>query len=384
MVDNKKRTVMNTITRLVVCLIILLTVATGNAQKEQDSLKQESTLKKEGLADIDQEIQKLIALKSKVEAQEREYLKQDIARINKRLDNDEITPEEAENLKKEAAVKRAKNIEDKRAIIDKKIAIYKRTDRAYEAGLPRSDSDQTVIRIGGSDETSESFIYIGKREFDKPRKYDRRTTSDIVFAFGLNNTLIDGQDLGDSPYKIAGSGFMELGYAWKTRIFDNTNFWRLKYGFSFQWNKLDIKDNQYFVNTNGDIALQEFPAEVNKVKFRTTNLVFPVHMEFGPSKKIEGENYFRYSTRKKYKIGLGAYAGLNIGSMQKLKYKEDGNRIKDKQRGGFEVNEFVYGVSSYVAWGSVALYAKYDLNPLFKNQMVDQNNISLGVRFDMD
>ena len=70
--------------------------------------------------------------------------------------------------------------------------------------------------------------------------------------------------------------------------------------------------------------------------------------------------------------------------MQKLKYKEDGNRIKNKQRGGFEVNEFVYGVSGYVALGGVALYAKYDLNPLFKNQSVDQNNISLGVRFDMD
>ena len=172
--------------------------------------------------------------------------------------------------------------------------------------------------------------------------------------------------------------------AWKTRIFENTNFWRLKYGFSFQWNKLDIKDNQFLVKEGDVISLQEFPFDANKIKFRTTNLVFPVHLEFGPSKKKEHDTYFRYSTFKKLKIGLGGYAGLNIGTMQKLKYKDDGDREKDKQRGSFNVNEFVYGVSGYVALGGTALYVKYDLNPIFKDQAVDQNNISVGVRFDMD
>ncbi|MEZ4977430.1 MAG: hypothetical protein R2802_12870 [Flavobacteriaceae bacterium] len=63
---------------------------------------------------------------------------------------------------------------------------------------------------------------------------------------------------------------------------------RLKYGFSLQWNKLDIKDNQYFVEDEADqVSLVDFPQNVSKSKFRTTNLVFPVHFEFGPSKKIE-------------------------------------------------------------------------------------------------
>jgi len=29
------------------------------------------------------------------------------------------------------------------------------------------------------------------------------------------------------------------------------------------------------------------------------------------------------------------------------------------------------------------LYLKYDLNPLFKDNVIDQNNISLGLRFDL-
>ena len=362
---------MNTITRLVVYLIISLTVAAGYAQETKtDSTKTTSNQYK---------IEALQELKAKIEKEEREFLKQEIESINQRLDAKDITAAEAEVLKKEAAKKRAANIENRIAIIDNKIALLSRNESGYDAEQ-RSDG-YFAIKFG-DDEEEWTAIQLGRK--NRPRKYDRRTTSDIVFAFGFNNALIDGQDLGDSPYKIAGSGFMELGYAWKTRIFQNTNFWRLKYGFSFQWNKLDIKDNQFLVNNDDQITLQEFPVELNKAKFRTTNLVFPVHLEFGPSKKIERKNYFRYSTHNRFKIGLGGYAGLNIGSMQKLKYKEDGNRIKDKQRGGFEVNEFVYGLSSYVAWGDVALYVKYDLNPLFKDQAVDQNNISVGIRFDMD
>ncbi|MBV7269262.1 hypothetical protein [Winogradskyella luteola] len=365
---------MNTITRLVVYTIIAMTFATVQGQdRKLDSIRK---------VEVDEKINDLENEKTKIEAQEKEILKLKISKINKRLDKKEITAEEAENLKKEAAKIAALNIETRTEIINGKIALLNRN--GYDAYQHKRDDDGFILRIGGDENTSESFIYIGEKSQDKPRKYDRRTTEDVVFAIGFNNALIDGQSIDDSPYKIGGSGFLELGYAWKTRIFDNTNFWRLKYGFSFQWNKLDIKDDQYFVNNDDEISLQEFPSNLDKAKFRTTNLVFPVHLEFGPSKKIEKEDYFRYSTRKKLKIGLGGYAGLNIGSMQKLKYKEDGNRIKDKQRGGFEVSSFVYGLSGYVALGEVALYVKYDLNPLFKNQAIDQNNISVGVRFDMD
>ncbi|WP_339755022.1 hypothetical protein [uncultured Winogradskyella sp.] len=366
---------MNTITRLVVYLVLSLTFATVQGQNNEiDSTRKEK---------IDSKIIGLESDRAKIETQEKAILKLKISKINKRLDNKEITAEEAENLKKEAAKIAALNIENRRQIIDQKIELLRRN--GYDAyQYRRDDENRVIIRIGGDENTNDSFIFVGDKSDDKPRRFDRRTTEDIVFAIGFNNALIDGQNIDDSPYKIGGSGFIELGYAWKTRIFDNTNFWRLKYGFSFQWNKFDIKDNNYLVNTDGDISLQEFPSDLNKAKFRTTNLVFPVHIEFGPSKKIEKKNYFRYSTHNKLKVGLGGYAGLNIGSMQKLKYKEDGNRIKDKQRGGFEVSEFVYGVSGYVALGDMALYVKYDLNPLFKNQTVDQNNISVGVRFDMD
>ncbi|GGW67986.1 hypothetical protein DFQ11_10493 [Winogradskyella epiphytica] len=369
---------MNTITKLVVYLVLSLSFTSLSAQtKAADSIRK---------AEINQKISALEEKKSKIEEEEKESLKTKISIINKRLDAGEITAEQAENLKKEAAKVAALNIENRRDILDKQIALLQRN--ANEAGLyvkSDTETDGYLFRIGGSkDNRGDSFFYLGEKSKDKLRKYDLRTSTDVVFAIGFNNAIIEGQKLDDSPYKIGGSGFIELGYAWKTRILENSNFFRLKYGFSLQWNKLNIKNNNYLVNNDGTIELEEFPMNLKKAKFRTTNLVFPMHIEFGPSEKIEGDHYFRYSTHKKLKIGLGGYAGINLANVQKLKYKQDGDREKEKQKDEFEASDFIYGLSGYVSLGDVALYVKYDLNPIFKNQAIDQNNISVGLRFDMD
>ena len=329
-----------------------------------------------------QKIESLTQLKEKIKNEEREFLKEEVEIVNQRFDRGEITQVEADKLKKEFAEKRALNIKNRIAIIDNKIELLKRNEKSDE--LTDIERSNYYLRIGGSEETSEDFIYFGKKDEDKPRKYDRRTTSQLVFAIGFNNALIEGEKLDDSPYKLGGSGFVELGWAWKTRLLNNSNAVRLKYGFSFMWNKLDIKDDKYLVEDNGNIILEDFPYNLDKAKFRMTNLVFPVHFEFGPSRKIDKENYFRYTTNNKFKIGLGGFAGFNLQSLQKLKYKKDGNKVKDKIKKGYDTTDFVYGLSGYIAFDEIAVYVKYDLSPIFKHQTVEQNNISIGLRFDMD
>ncbi|MEM9679751.1 MAG: hypothetical protein AAF901_05460 [Bacteroidota bacterium] len=363
---------MYTITKYLVPILLCLTLSSLGAQeKAQDSVKNSYN---------ESRIEVLKKLKKTIEEEEREFLKDEVRAINERQDRGDITAAEADKLRKEAAKKRALNIENRLAIIDNKIALLERNESGYEVN---SDSNgQFSISIGNDGDVDWTAIRLGRK--NKPRKYDRRTTSDLVFAIGFNNAIIEGQNLDDSPYKIGGSGFVELGWAWKTRIFENTNFWRLKYGFSFQWNKLNIKDNQYFVRDGDMVQLQDFPVNLDKAKFRTTNLVFPVHLEIGPSRKIERDTYFRYSTRRQFKLGLGGYAGFNIGTLQKLKYDEDGRDVKDKMKGGLNTSDFIYGLSGYLAWGGTARYVKYDLNPIFQNQAIEQNNISVGLRFDMD
>ena len=147
---------------------------------------------------------------------------------------------------------------------------------------------------------------------------------------------------------------------------------------------MNPKNDQYFVQ-NGDVTtLETFPTNLKKSEFRVTNLVFPVHIELGPSRRWEKSDRVRFSTDNKFTIGIGGYGGFRLGTQQKLKFEDDGTNVKEKTRRNFNTSNLVYGLSGYVGIGDIALYAKYDLNPLFKDQVVKQNNLSLGLRFNID
>lgn len=320
--------------------------------------------------------------KKQIIAEEKAALKKTVEQINLQLENNEITSTEADKLKSEAAQKHALNIENRLAIIDNKIALLERNG-------PNTNS-QVGTRVelfsDGDNEEADSFfgVRITTNDNDDKRKYDRRTKSLFIFSFGLNNVLIDGQSLDDSPYKVGGSRYAELGLAWSTRVFKESNWLRFKYGFSFQFNGLKPTDNRVFVDTGDQTELQTFPLDLDKSKFRMDNLVFPVHFEFGPSKKIEGKNYFRYSTHENFKFGIGGYAGFNLGTRQKLKFEDNNEDVKQKLKANYNTNNFIYGLSGYIGYSDISLYVKYDLNTIFKNNPVEQRNISLGVRWDWD
>ncbi len=321
-------------------------------------------------------VEQLTNLKEKIIQEEKDALKANVENINARLQSNAITETEAETLKQNAAERHALNIENRIAIIDNQIALLKRNGKIED-----EEDSGLMVRIGTGDDEKNVF-YIGPKK--QHRKYDRRTTSDLVFAFGLNNVITKGESLQDSDFKVAGSRFAEIGWAWKTRVFENSNWLRFKYGISFQFNGLKPTDNRYYVDTGAQTELQTYPINLDKSKFRMDNLVVPIHFEFGPSKKIEKEDYFRYSTENKIKVGLGGYAGINLGARQKLKFEEDGEDKKLKLKANYNTNNFIYGLSGYLAWQGVAVYAKYDLNTIFKDNPIEQRNVSLGLRFDVD
>ena len=301
--------------------------------------------------------------------EEKEQLRLTIQGINWRLERDMISAEKANTLKKAAAEKHARNIENRIAILENELALEER-NRDFENRFSLFDNGK-IVNINMNNNSPE-------------RKYDKRTKSDLVLAVGFNNALTSGSSIDESDFKLAGSRFFEIGWAWKTRVFDNSNLLRLKYGVSFQFNGLKPTDNRFFVTDGGLTTLEEYPIELEKSKFRMDNLVFPLHFEFGPSKKVERKDYIRYSTDGMIKIGLGGYAGFNIGDRQKLKYRDNGDKVKEKLKGDYNINDFIYGVSGYLSMGSTALYVKYDLNPIFKDPNIELRNISVGLRFDVD
>lgn len=331
-------------------------------------------------------IENLKQKKEQIVLQEKEALKKEVEAINNRLENKEITIEEAQKLKEEAAKKRALNIESRIAIIENKIDLVKRNDGKVLTLNNKDSLEISNIEIGIGARNGDNDYIFGMKIHDgrsKKIKYDNRTNSDLIIAFGLNNALIENESIDDSPYKIGGSRFFEIGWQWQTRVFKNTNFLRLNYGFSFQFNGLKPKANQYFVANGGQTELQEFQYDLKKAKLRMDNLVFPLHFEIGSSKVRKTETSIRYSTYRNFKFGFGGYAGFNLGTRQKLKYQIDGNKVKDKIKREYNTPNFVYGLSAYTGFGDTTLYLKYDLSPIFKNALVEQHNISLGLRFHL-
>lgn len=357
---------MRTITLYLVLLLISLLTQNLMAQ-DDETLKYkvaELEKKKEAVAQV-----------------EREALRKEVEIINESLHKGEISQEKAQEQKKEAAEKHAKNIENKVAILQNTIELLKRK------GAVDLNTETSSIEIAfGGDDTEGDVLFGIKYNSGNQKKpvYDKRTYGEPIIAFGLNNALIDGQSLEDSPYKIGGSRFFEIGWAWRTRVFENTNFLRLHYGLSFQLNGLKPIDNQYFVVNNDQTELQEFDFDLKKSKLRMDNLVVPVHFEFGPSKFTKTDEQIRYSIHDKFRFGIGGYGGVNLSTRQKLKYELEGDEVKDKLKRSYNTSNFVYGLSGYIGFDSILLYAKYDLSPIFKNATVEQRNVSVGLRFDLN
>lgn len=317
-----------------------------------------------------QKIENLKLTKEKIANEERELLKNEVKAINNRLESQEITEDEAVSLKKEAAQKHALNIDNRLAIIDNQIALLERgetTDIQYYSYEYRLDSIFDDFKFS--------------KLFHRDRNHEKsRNNGYLLLAFGFNNAIEEGNSLGSSNFKFFGSRFFEIGFGNKYRVFKNSNFLKINYAFSFQINNLKPKDDQLFVENGNTTGLQKFDSDLDKSKFRYTYLVMPVHLEFKPFNTSfnPDKNYF-----DRVKIGLGGFAGFNIGNMQKLKYDLNGNKIKDKQKTDFNTNDFVYGLSGYLTAGDSMLYVKYDLSSLFKNAQNEIRGISLGLRYEL-
>jgi len=211
---------------------------------------------------------------------------------------------------------------------------------------------------------------------------ERRTTSQFVFALGLNN-LIKNDKIEDSDYRFLGSHFYEFGVTYNSRLFKSNNLLHAKYGLSLMYNTLRPTENRSFFVNGNQTNLEENVNHLKDSRFRNVYLVAPIHLEFDFSGNKTNNEKTHFKTHQNFRVGMGGYAGIRLKSKQIIIYGDD-LRTKEKVKGDFNANNFIYGLSSYIGYKETSLYVKYDLNPLFKENTVKQNNISLGIRFDLN
>jgi hypothetical protein len=308
----------------------------------------------------------------KITKEEKEALKNEIEAINIQFDLKKITKDEADKEKQRLAEIRAKNIEERVASEQKKLE-----------DLVQQKVDGK-IKVNDSTHASYAFYFPAMKVKIKNEKAEKRTTSQFVLAWGFNN-LVTNKAVANSDYYYWKSHFFEWGFTNNTRIFKEDNLLHLKYGFSVMYNNICPTDNRYFVPAdNNQTNLEVFPYELECSRFKNVYLVAPIHLEFDFSGNKSRNGKSGFSTHKGVRLGIGGYGGFRIKSKQKLFYDQGDDKVRIKTKGNFNANDFNYGVSSYIGYKATSLYLKYDLNPLFENNVVDQNNISLGLRFDFN
>lgn len=313
----------------------------------------------------------------KVTKEEKAALKEEVEAVNVQLSEGKITQEQADKRKKELAEARATIIEEKVTLAQNELndLVQQKVDGKIKEG-------DSIMKHSLVIRWNDEIWREGKKGRDSIRG-EKRTTSQFVFAMGLNNMMVDGK-LQDSNYSFIGSHFYEWGFTYNSRLMKNDNLLHAKYGLSLMYNNIRPTDNKSFVVNGDQTVLETNPVNLDESRFRNVYIVLPLHLEFDFSRPqvSNGKTYFR--THRSFRFGIGGYAGINVKSKQILKFDQDDLDYKTTIKGDYNVNNFIYGLSSYIGYRAFSLYAKYDLNPLFQDNLVKENNISLGIRVDLN
>jgi len=310
----------------------------------------------------------------KITKEEKAALKEEIEAVNLQLQAGTITKEKADEKKKVLAEARAINIEAR--VAKEQEQLNELVQLKVDGKIKESDSSRTLVIHWNDD-----FDFRNKK---KEKKFgEKRTTSQFVFAAGLNNLMVDGK-LQDKDFKFMGSHFYEWGTTYNTRILKDNNLLHFKYGMSVMYNNLRPTENRAFVVNGDQTNLEVYSKDLKESRFRNVYLVVPMHLEFDFSGSTMNDDKRQFRTHRSFRFGLGGYAGINLKSKQKIEYRENGDKIYAKNKADFNTSNFIYGLSSYIGYKETSLYVKYDLNPLFRSNAVDQNNISMGIRFDFN
>lgn len=312
---------------------------------------------------------------------EKKALKKALAQIDKKLKKKDITVEEAEAQKKE-------------------LAAY-HSERINKAVSEQEQKLQTLIknRVNGTlqlEENGSSFTNSFTKTFDELNYYkdsltgikiEKRWTSQFVIALGVNTILNGNDDFYGDGFKTNPIGYGEIGATVKYRLREESNLWNLKFGLMNMMGDITYNnDDDILVTNQGQTTLVDSGTNLRDARLSYFNLGIPVFLELDFSKpqydKKTEQTYLR--SQQGFRLGLGGFAAIRLFTRQYISYKEDGKRITEIQWDDFNTNRFTFGLNAYIGYKDFSLFVKYDINPIFRNNPVDINNLAIGLRVDFN
>lgn len=213
-----------------------------------------------------------------------------------------------------------------------------------------------------------------------PKKYNR---PDIPGAFvlelGVNSAM-------NAPSNFSlgfwGSRTLNVYYQYDIRILKSKFSFVPGIGLSLE--RFKFKNGATLGYDAADDSLKLFtPAETGMTGIRKSQLVtnyldVPLEFRFNTNPDDPGRGF---------KAAVGGRIGFLYDSFSKLKYKEEGEtkRLKDKQ--DWNLTQFRYGVYGKLGIGNFSLFGYYNLTPLFeegkgpgeKNVVTNFQTVTVGI-----
>ncbi|HEY4653559.1 MAG TPA: outer membrane beta-barrel protein [Cyclobacteriaceae bacterium] len=194
----------------------------------------------------------------------------------------------------------------------------------------------------------------------------------IVLEFGFNQPL-DAPDTFDIGFW--GSRSVNVYYQLDKRI--GSSKFSVHPGFGFSLERYKLKNNYTLAGTAESTALvpaADFYAGVKKSMLITNFVEIPVEIRFSTKPDDPGRSF---------KVSVGGRVGYLFDSFVKIKYSEDGETRKVKDKQNFNLSKLRYGAFFKLGAGNIGIVSYYNLSTLFDEgegpEETEMSNFTIGI-----
>lgn len=200
----------------------------------------------------------------------------------------------------------------------------------------------------------------------------------FTLELGVNNGL-------DAPSRFDlgfwGSRTLNLYYQYDIRILKSK--FSLVPGFGLSLERFKFKNGRTLAYDAEDSLKLVTPSEAGFTNLKKSQLI---------TNFIEIPVELRFSTKpddpaRSFKASIGGRIGFLYDSFTKVKYKEDGEVKRMKNKQDFNLTQLRYGVYTKIGIGNFSVFGYYNLTPLFeetkgpgeRNVVTDFQTLTVGV-----
>ena len=205
-------------------------------------------------------------------------------------------------------------------------------------------------------------------------------SANLIIDLGVNALVnqkqyfAPGGQLEPIDLRTEGSRYVNIGLVYFARLGGKRSPMSLAMGPEFAFNNFMLSGNNKWVNNNGrtDVVRETDGRQFQKSKLASSSVNLPLMLRL----TLRDSHY-----KSTFTLGAGGFVGYRIKSWTKLKYTSNGTTYKDKEDGSYNMENFLYGLQGTIGYRHLELFAKYDMNNLFKAGVgPDTQILSFGVR----